>query len=371
MQQRVQARVMEGSPSSSDQDLMPVERQQAGTASVSDRSSEEGDWKQQVDPPATAVGENLRPQSPPDPVAMPPAFMHAPGETPSNRPLPSPDLRKANNRMSDGTLTQLAAAGKLNLSNLALPSTTEHRVQESSGTNQFSHPSAPSNETSADQAQTSPAPVDSNNVFGPPLVKPTAGDLHQDSAKAVRRKPVPSQQLGESEATSPTGEPSFDDLRHTVDEEALNRISSRPLSFRSPVKERQLDDESVYDDASTTSPDYASTHESVYSKQSVKSVSKPRMGVMKTVGTEPKKDLVIGDARYTLDEPSQIDPDIPTVDFGPTLTYLPTTGRPSTSDTLEKFTHHKTGSDATEKQRYAVPTHPINHLFQRRPYFVK
>ncbi|KAH1314529.1 hypothetical protein KXV22_000982 [Aspergillus fumigatus] len=367
MQQRVQARVMEGSPSSSDQDLMPVERQQAGTASVSDRSSEEGDWKQQVDPPATAVGENLRPQSPPDPVAMPPAFMHAPGETPSNRPLPSPDLRKANNRMSDGTLTQLAAAGKLNLSNLALPSTTEHRVQESSGTNQFSHPSAPSNETSADQAQTSPAPVDSNNVFGPPLVKPTAGDLHQDSAKAVRRKPVPSQQLGESEATSPTGEPSFDDLRHTVDEEALNRISSRPLSFRSPVKERQLDDESVYDDASTTSPDYASTHESVYSKQSVKSVSKPRMGVMKTVGTEPKKDLVIGDARYTLDEPSQIDPDIPTVDFGPTLTYLPTTGRPSTSDTLKKFTHHKTGSDATEKQRYAVPTHPINHTHARSP----
>ncbi|RHZ52010.1 hypothetical protein CDV55_102887 [Aspergillus turcosus] len=367
MQKRAQALVMEGSPSSSDQDLVPAEREQAGTPSFSGRSSEEGDWKQRVDPQAAAIGENLRPQSPPEPVAMPPAFMHAPGDTPSNRPLPSPDLRKANNRMSDSTLTQLAAAGKMNLSHLALPPTAQHGIQESSGTESFHRPSAPMNANPANQAQSSPAPDSVNNLFGPPLVKPDAGDLHLEGTKGVRRKPVPSQQLRESDATSPTGEPSYDDLRHTVDEEALDRVGSRQLSFPSPVKERQPDDESVYDDASTTSPDYASTHESVYSKKSVKSVSKPRMGVMKTVGTEPKKDLVIGDARYTLDEPSGIDPDIPTVDFGPTLTYLPTTGRPSTSDTLKKFTHHRTGSDATEKQRYAVPTHPMDRAHSRSP----
>lgn len=367
MQKRAQALVTESSPSSSDQDLVPAEREQAGTSSFSGCSSEEGDWKQRVDPQAAAIGENLRPQSPPEPVAMPPAFMHAPGDTPSNRPLPSPDLRKANNRMSDSTLTQLAAAGKMNLSHLALPPTAQHGIQESSGTESFHRPSAPMNANPANQAQSSPAPDSVNNLFGPPLVKPDAGDLHLEGTKAVRRKPVPSQQLRESDATSPIGEPSYDDLRHTVDEEALDRVGSRQLSFPSPVKERQPDDESVYDDASTTSPDYASTHESVYSKKSVKSVSKPRMGVMKTVGTEPKKDLVIGDARYTLDEPSGIDPDIPTVDFGPTLTYLPTTGRPSTSDTLKKFTHHRTGSDATEKQRYAVPTHPMDGAHSRSP----
>lgn len=360
MQKRAQALVVEDSPSSSDHDLVPSQGEQAGTPSVSGRSSEEGDWRQRVYPQAAAVGENLRPQSPPEPVAMPPAFMHAPGDTPSNRPLPSPDLRKANNRMSDSTLTQLAAAGKMNLSHFA-------GIQESSGTENFHRPSAPMNASPANQAQSSPALDSVNNVFGPPLVKPDADELHLEGTKAVRRKPVPSQHPREFDATSPTGEPSYDDLRHTVDEEALNRVGSRQLSFPSPVKERQPDDESLYDDASTTSPDYASTHESVYSKKSVKSVSKPRMGIMKTVGTEPKKDLVIGDARYTLDEPSGIDPDIPTVDFGPTLTYLPTTGRPSTSDTLKKFTHHRTGSDATEKQRYAVPTHPMDRAHSRSP----
>ena len=58
------------------------------------------------------VGSELRPQPPPTPVAAPPAFLHSPGERPPLRPNASPDLRRANSRMSISTLSQLADANK-------------------------------------------------------------------------------------------------------------------------------------------------------------------------------------------------------------------------------------------------------------------
>ena len=47
----------------------------------------------------------------PEPVAPPPAFGHAPGSMPSTKPYHSPELRRANSRMSNATLSQLAGAG--------------------------------------------------------------------------------------------------------------------------------------------------------------------------------------------------------------------------------------------------------------------
>jgi CCR4-NOT transcriptional complex subunit CAF120 len=58
------------------------------------------------------VGSELRPQPPPTPVAAPPAFLHSPGERPSMRPNASPELRRANSRMSIATLSQLVDASK-------------------------------------------------------------------------------------------------------------------------------------------------------------------------------------------------------------------------------------------------------------------
>lgn len=49
---------------------------------------------------------------PPDSVAAPPAFSHEPGAQPRKRPGVSPDLRRANSRLSVTTLSQLAEAGK-------------------------------------------------------------------------------------------------------------------------------------------------------------------------------------------------------------------------------------------------------------------
>jgi CCR4-NOT transcriptional complex subunit CAF120 len=61
---------------------------------------------------ATPVRElqDLRLTTSPEPVAAPPAFSHAPGSVPASKPYHSPDLRRANSRMSNGTLSQLAGA---------------------------------------------------------------------------------------------------------------------------------------------------------------------------------------------------------------------------------------------------------------------
>lgn len=47
----------------------------------------------------------------PEPVSRPPAFSHAPGYRPNQRPHHHPEMRRANSRMSMNTLNQLAQAG--------------------------------------------------------------------------------------------------------------------------------------------------------------------------------------------------------------------------------------------------------------------
>lgn len=55
--------------------------------------------------------EDMRTTTSPEPVAAPPAFSHTPGSKPISKPYHSPELRRANSRMSNATLSQLAGAG--------------------------------------------------------------------------------------------------------------------------------------------------------------------------------------------------------------------------------------------------------------------
>ena len=58
------------------------------------------------------VRQDLSPVPPPASVIAPPAFAHEPGAQPRKRPGISPDLRRANSRLSVTTLSQLADAGR-------------------------------------------------------------------------------------------------------------------------------------------------------------------------------------------------------------------------------------------------------------------
>ncbi|KAI0172115.1 hypothetical protein GGR52DRAFT_573259 [Hypoxylon sp. FL1284] len=55
--------------------------------------------------------DGMRRMQTPEPVSQPPSFSHAPGSVPTTRPYHSPELRRANSRLSVTTLAQLAKAG--------------------------------------------------------------------------------------------------------------------------------------------------------------------------------------------------------------------------------------------------------------------
>lgn len=54
--------------------------------------------------------DHLRGIASPEPVVTPPAFLHSPGTLPASLPYHSAELRRANSRMSNGTLTQMVGA---------------------------------------------------------------------------------------------------------------------------------------------------------------------------------------------------------------------------------------------------------------------
>ncbi|KAK1757642.1 hypothetical protein QBC47DRAFT_162399 [Echria macrotheca] len=76
-----------------------------------------------------SIGEMRRMETP-EPVNAPPAFSHSAGARPQQTPYHSPDLRRATNRLSHATLSQLATAG--GLAPEALDGTSERQSDERS-----------------------------------------------------------------------------------------------------------------------------------------------------------------------------------------------------------------------------------------------
>ncbi|KAJ5807811.1 hypothetical protein N7474_009080 [Penicillium riverlandense] len=383
--------MVDNSPHSSSSAVELMGQERPTVATIAERTSSEGEGHLEL-PDAQQFSTARDLPTPPAPVSNPPAFSHGPGDVPSNRPRPSSEMRKANNRMSHATLSQLAQAGKMGIAGAAVdegavawadqrsqsrPQSKDGQYPQEKGleSGYASQLTAPSNRSlahsSSDEGINLAVPVQpprvpehregTSTTASTPSPRPSPRGPQIDPTVPVKRKPLPQRQLFPQAPQSPGGEPSMEELRYTLDEDALNRVAPPLHSVQSPVSPEMDEEESVYDDESTTTPDYASTHDSVYSKKSTKS-TRPRMGVMKTVGTGPtNQDFVIGDARYTREQAATSNPtsnpDIPTVDFGPTLTYMPTTGHP---ETTRKPVHQRKDSDGTEMYKLSVPTQPMD-----------
>jgi CCR4-NOT transcriptional complex subunit CAF120 len=84
---------------------------------------------------ATPVRElqELQVTTSPEPVSAPPAFSHAPGSLPVSKPYHSPELRRANSRMSNATLSQLAGAGGVAAAYHGEPRTSEDQRRQNVG----------------------------------------------------------------------------------------------------------------------------------------------------------------------------------------------------------------------------------------------
>ncbi|KAK3904726.1 hypothetical protein C8A05DRAFT_42242 [Staphylotrichum tortipilum] len=78
-------------------------------ASTPERVSSEDDSPMRGPMPGHLDG--MRRLETPEPVTAPPAFAHSAGSRPQQKPNPSPEMRRATNRLSNTTLSQLARAG--------------------------------------------------------------------------------------------------------------------------------------------------------------------------------------------------------------------------------------------------------------------
>ena len=227
------------------------------------------------------------------------------------------------------------------------PSHSEPRVYASQNNESQLHENTPTEtfiqHTPSTGSRAPPIPVDDD--------RPDMRRLN--TSRSISRKPVPGTM--QQPASEPVSEPrsSLESLRQQfVDEDALDQVIARepnPSDIDS-LNHDQTNDigGSIYDGDSTASPDYASTRQSTETKRSKPSMDKPRRGVLKTVGTvEPEhKELMVGDMRYQSGASKpQIQPAIPSVDFGPTHAYTPgTTSRPGTSGTWSQPTHERSKS---------------------------
>lgn len=245
----------------------------------------------------------------------------------------------------------------------------------------------------------SPAASSSNPVFGiqkpPPFpMTPQQRPEAQRSKSSISRKPVPDKSPSPTkepparvDSVPPTAKSSLDSLHSRyIDEEALAQVLERQRlqSLTSESNAGFVDDASVYDNESTVSPDYASTRRSTETKRSRPSVEKPRRGVLKTVGTvEPvQQEVQVGDIHYRPGAtPEPLNPEIPTVDFGPTQAYNPrTSSRPNTSGSLAqqlndspdsrgRFTPSPRNEEPAEAQPSSVvyPAGQQNESYERAP----
>ncbi|KAJ8069650.1 hypothetical protein OCU04_000083 [Sclerotinia nivalis] len=300
----------------------------------------------------------------PEPVAAPPAFKHAPGALPPSKTLQSPDLRKANNRMSTATLSQLAGAAS-----------TYQQGQERRGMNTQMHDRI---EEDDDQGRGVLSDVTRNhhmpanhNIINEGMVasyKPRneedsilpsnrdqtpyhsqeyrSSNTHfnsnsqlnfsNDMPQSISRKPVPTQQENQQTPNSSQPASSTGSLtQHILDLGAYDLILPKEDDFKLPQTNRHNSDlSSTYDDAASMgTPDYASTKHSVRSVRTQNSVEKPRAGRKKIIGN-----VEVGQPLYGDDNTLSKGVDI---DFGPTfdLNRAPGQDSPSPTPKQDRFSN--------------------------------
>ena len=176
-------------------------------------------------PPYTEEAERdtvaSEPPAPVEPVAPPPAFSRQPGAKPQTRPIQSPELRRANSRMSNATLSQLAAAaGKQMMPNHGQPG-GDYKLEKVDdaykrpfpNSDQMSNHSLPLVNSAAPFSETnssaglhhptnlqapiqfsgrSPSPLRNMAALTPELQSLNKNSYFPDSASAAELKPAPS-----------------------------------------------------------------------------------------------------------------------------------------------------------------------------------
>ncbi|KAM7190351.1 hypothetical protein V8F20_009746 [Naviculisporaceae sp. PSN 640] len=342
-------------------------------ASTPERMSSEDEHPGARGMPGRNLDEMQRMHTP-EPVNPPPAFAHGAGSRPQQKPYHSPEMRRANSRLSSTTLSQLAKAGGLTPDafpdehmdrqyaqygadgmnypqghqNARGPAVQPHASANHVGMNANHNASRevlmpPNNSNPLRASPGNPPPADTGRMpqqqapgpGGPPRGPPPpahqgpSNEHHSQQATGSgpgpRRTPPPQ---GSSLPPRFPGSPPVHRKPLPQRTTSLQRSEDRPVSPLTPHSSggsgasRQQPFEanllsysprpSTDDASSTTSPDYASTRRSTDTQESA---DRPRAGVLKTIGSGS------GAPGSRSGPGNGTDYQVPEVNFGPTLNY--------------------------------------------------
>ena len=268
--------------------------------------------------------------APPTPVVAPPMMQHETGDRPRTRPAERPDLRREKSRMSTATLAQMTDVSKMNSNEAAAAgATAAWKAREGMA----SGDSAPRGviqtpmdtlRNPANQSLRDAGMVAESQHTQPAMQRINTGS-RASSGHSIVRKPLPASRNPSENSVTKTSSRDHElpplPLHSAATMREANMYSKSlvpggAVLAKDPSPDRGSQRENPFaDSASTDSPDYASTD----TRESEKSVYKPRTGVLKTIGN-PDYSQVDQNASST----------IPDVDFGPTQRLTPGSSRPTT-----------------------------------------
>ncbi|KAK4498830.1 hypothetical protein PRZ48_009340 [Zasmidium cellare] len=290
------------------------------------------------------------PSPPPEPVLSPPAFQHNPNDRPPTHLNQAPELRRQHSNVDQATLNEMRDAVRPADEDYDYPQQPQAHPMPNGVALPYRNQQFASSDSSQQRLSTIPgSPYGSNDseyfheqghmpqmdglVEGAGETRPDPPQ-HLRSSHSIQRKPLPRpQEAGQAasrqqvrstmEPDSPTSPVSATgSLMDFVDSDAIERILND-------------DGTSTLASSSSATPDYESVESSDHEvKKKPKEWVRP--GKLKTVG-DPEMQMaeVRGAGKldtYNKDLEEQA-AEIPTVSFGPTYSYKPTS-RPGTSGTI-------------------------------------
>ena len=337
-----------GSPQTNQ--YLPYRTGQMSLEAQQGRDSSDSDRRQASRGASNDIRHDLPATAPTGPVTAPPAFAHQDGDRPQTRPQASPEMRRANNRMSTATLSQMVDAtgmrpvnGETAAAGAAAAWNTRNGGRGEGGpvSGVIETPQRRL-EMTADQ-DVSPEGVvggkqsegnqPSDNQTSHNFLEPPSNKSRSSSAKSIARKALPSQ--AGSDAHPDSNNKKLGTGHAMLEPPETDSVEQRypsSLSYQHSQQGNNGNEENI-----GQSLNHESARQAAEFQVSNSSQTPTRTGVLRSVGD------------ITPPMPTR---EAPTIDFGPTPSLLPSpggnlTGLDSPNMNVQRTQPDHTGNHAT------------------------
>ena len=308
------------------------------------------------------------PAAPPTgPVTAPPAFAHQEGDRPQTNPQASPEMRRANNRMSTATLSQMVDASGMRPNNAEAAAAagavaawnTRNGGRGDGGAVSGVIETPPRREMTADQDVLSKGMVGgkqsgegqiSNSQNEQNFLRPPSNKSRSSSSKSIARKALPSQTAAGAHPVFVTQEPGTGTSIIAASAGPAHLAPIQHEQARPPTDQR-IDSYITGTDENIDYPKYSSTRQPFEIQDQNDAEPRPRTGVLKTVGDRT---------------PPMPTREAPTIDFGPTSSFAPRSGGESSPSESPRNTQRHQHEDALDHS-----AHSAQRNGQRSSYYGK